>query len=238
MRLIDLGYTKPVQVSLRGHLRASDLPVWKYPWTGIEAVIEQSAFDLIGYGSLLNTTSARRTLSADMVAASKPVLAYGGHRIFNYVMPDAVLARRGWPEDPKAIAALNVVASHTTAAFFNGRCFTLTVNDIPGLRERERGYDLVPVSYIDWSQPDSPARLAYALMATCTQVDGESRVHNEVLPNPGYVDLCESGAESVSPEFLQLFRDSSWVNIIAREKLSFMTLEAYQAMSPDSDGGG
>ncbi|MEM8493989.1 MAG: hypothetical protein AAF663_01220 [Planctomycetota bacterium] len=121
---------------------------FEYPWNGLEQALESQGHDqlqLVGYGSLLNPTSAARTIADTPPGGHPPVLAFGARRLFDYVMPQFFIDRyqaNGAPEYPPSYrAALNTRWTGDPADVVSGRLIPLHVGDLDGLREREKGYD-------------------------------------------------------------------------------------------------
>lgn len=180
----------------------------EYPWDGLEGLMEATgleAFDLVGYGSLLEPDSARRTVPDTPPDGHQPVLAYGARRIFNYVMPSFVVERYGLPPDTDRCAALNSTWTGALTDGFNARLIPVRIADVEPLRSREVNYDLAPVVWRPWDDPTAPPRLAYTLAATDRPFVDVVWIRDDVLPCPPYLDVCRSGASRVSSEFDELF---------------------------------
>lgn len=209
----DAGPSAPIKADvinrLAAHRTASMDEALPYPWSRIEGILAGEPLMLVGYGSLLNTESAARSIPAENLDTI-PVIAYGGIREFTYRMPDRVVERRGRPDNLAAVAALNVVPHSGTDAIFNGRLFSLPTAELDPLRERERGYDLVPISIVPFDDPNAEPQTAYALMVVEPGFRDEI-LSDELLPHPGYVETCRSGALEVSPEFAAFFDVTSFV---------------------------
>lgn len=197
--------------TLERGMRENALPTYLYPWTELETDLRarNGTFQLIGYGSLLNTASARRNLSETEVAASRPVATMGVQRVFEYVMPEASLRAQSPTDDPTQRAALNVRSTGSPCDVMNGRLFTLTVGDLVALRPREFGYDLIPVPYVDWESQATSSQYAYVLSCSRTDFEGRRLLEAGLRPHPTYLTVCEDGARSISPKFLSVFRSTT-----------------------------
>jgi len=162
---------------------------------------------LVGYGSLVNEGSAAVTISK---GARVPVIAFGVRRIFNYEM-SLPHPRYGNPADPLARAALNVAATGRPEDMTNGIMVDVPIVDIPALRKREPGYDLIPVACIHWSQRELPPFVAYVLLAPDEPREGKVHTNSEIEPHRQYYELCREGAVRISEDFLQFWLDSTYL---------------------------
>jgi hypothetical protein len=203
-----------MRVSLQARLKTLDETGFTYPWNGLEeamAKMPENKLLLVGYGSLLNRDSAARTIKDTPREGHPPVLALGARRIFNYVMPEALLKSYGGNFSPRERAALNVDYTRSPADAINGRLLTVAPADIPSLREREFGYDLRPVVCAHWSQWESAPFTAYVLVAVEGKRGGRQVIDNDALPHPLYARLCRAGAHAVSEAFLQLYLETTFL---------------------------
>lgn len=185
--------------------RASALPSMEYPWDGLEQRLGRelpAPLPLIGYGSLVNASSASPTLSPP-AAKPLPVRAWGARRVFDYPMaPDQ--SRYGPPKTPRACAALNIHVTKTSDDWFNGILMSVNREDVPRLRERERGYALEPLPYEAWDS-STESGIAWAL-AYPTGQDKRG-----LLPHEAYYGVCRAGAASYGPEFLDAWLSTTFL---------------------------
>lgn len=177
-----------------------------YPWDGLEDQLNASGQDrlcLVSYGSLLNAASAARTIADTPTKGHSPVLAFGGYRIFNYLMPTYALHRYSQAEGQigDRRAALNAVWSGHVTDIFNGRLIPIACHDLPGLRKRERGYDLAPMWTVSWHDPNQEPIVGYVLCASDQPCNGVVYMDNRLRPHDGYLELCRHGAAAVSCTF-------------------------------------
>jgi hypothetical protein len=184
--------------------RAAAAPRYAYPWPDLPTAHDGSLW-LVGYGSLMNSHSARRTLADGSFRG--PVIAYGVRRLFDYVMPEAVRRRYPDPVGPREYGVLNVRATGRPEDSINGVLTEVALRDLPALRDREPGYDLVPVACTPHPATDSPPRIAYILACP----PGSPQTDSSLLPHPGYLAVCLGGARDVSEEFATLFLESSYL---------------------------
>jgi len=201
----ELGIT-PAQLSaisvLMNSAQASQTYI--YPWDTLEADLERRGSDqlvVLGYGSLVNRSSAGHTLSD---TAGKPAVAFGVRRLFNYVIPDTN-RRYGAPPDSTPRAALNVVATSRRSDVVNGVLLEVPLREIGAFRSREVGYDLVPVACIDWYDRNAPPFLVHILHCPDEPRDGRVRTAPGMEPHPEYYRVCRDGAAEIDPSFLKLW---------------------------------
>lgn len=202
------------QQSIRRQLEKNRGMRFAYPWAELETVLGQRGGDppsLVGYGSLLNAKSAARTVAGTPEKGHPPVVAFGGRRVYEYIIPQKVLDRYGEKAEPSEGAALNLRPTGSADDLFNGRLIPLDLNDLEGLRERERAYDLEPVIVVPWGQWDQTPQLAFALACPPVEFEGRAFVDPELKPYPPYHRLCLEGAAAVSPEFADLFLQSTYL---------------------------
>lgn len=185
-----------------------------YPWPGLEERLAAQAapvLHLVGYGSLLEPDSARRTVLDTPDDGHPPVLAWGARRLFDYEMSDAGRERYGAAAEGRERAALDVRWTGRAADGFNGRLLDVAVDHLEALRRREVGYDLAPVVWQPWDEPDAAPAVAFALCASRRPVGGRVRVRDDVLPCPPYLEICRRGARRVSPAFEQVLLDTTFL---------------------------
>jgi len=187
-----------------------------YPWEGLEEAIPTMPgghIPMVGYGSLLNPESAARTIVSESTQRH-PCLAFGCRRIYNYRMSDRALVERydSSPDSPYR-AALNVRLTDTLDDYINGILITLDASDVAALTKREYGYDLCPVAALDWdNRENGDPYIAYVLVAPDeASIKKYQKADPTILPQPGYVEICKSGAASISPEFLKVFNASTYL---------------------------
>jgi predicted ATPase len=192
-------------------------PAYEYPWNGLESDLvnsEEKSLLLFGYGSLLNKISAERTINKETVALHKPMISFGMQRIFDYNMPDAVRSRSHYTineSKPKHIALFNARYTGSLCDSSNGVLFRISIDDIPALREREVGYDLVPIVCVNWKSDYKLKVRAYTLGCSGRLWKGKMLSDESLLPNEEYYHLCRSGAEAVSKEFLDFYLKTSYL---------------------------
>lgn len=203
-----------IDLSQAGHGdESSPWPTHMYPWPDLESFLETwglSSLALIGYGSLLNRRSARLTIS-DPDALRRAVVAFGVRRVFDYVLDDESLRRYGLAADPRAIAALNVLATRRAEDTVNGVLCLVSLADIHPLRLRELGYDLTPVQCVEFDDRTGARFSAYILTCPDDPPDGVRRRNAKITPHPAYLKVCLKGAREISREFLDEFLSSTFL---------------------------
>jgi hypothetical protein len=177
--------------------RPAGLRTWAYPWDGVEDTLRAAGCEtlpLVGFGSLINATSAARTVAA---SARQPVVAFGVRRLFTRRMSEAGAHAYGAMTDSRQCGALNVVPAVTATDFINGILIDTPLADVPALRVRECGYDLVPVCCVPWAAPSAPQQQAWILSCPASEPSVE--------PHPGYYQVCCDGAAAISDVFSEIF---------------------------------
>jgi hypothetical protein len=165
----------------------------------------------VGYGSLLNRTSALRTLSARTLDDSRPIVSFGLRRIFNYRIPSELSVYRD--ADPKTTkAALNVEITADMKNVMNGILFPVAIEDIPPLRDRELLYDLEPVPCLDWERPGSEPFFAYVLQCVVEARPDGPGVDNTLEPHREYYRVCREGAASRGSQFLDFWLNTTFLS--------------------------
>ncbi|WP_339717907.1 hypothetical protein [Cyclobacterium amurskyense] len=194
-------------------LGLSHYPTFKYPWIGLDEQIKETTannFTLIGYGSLLNNYSSIKTLSNDITTLI-PVIAFGVKRIYNYKAPNEIVNKYNSLDNPLCIGCLNTIFTNSINDAINGLTFELKAEEVDSLRDREKGYDLIPVVTINWKQPDDIIKICYVLSAPKEPRLNKIWVDSRILPIKKYEDLCLEGARSVSDEFLHFFHKTTYL---------------------------
>ena len=186
---------------------ACDLPTYPYPWDGLETDLARArqSLWLLGYGSLLNSASAAQTLTTDV---REPAIAFGAQRIFNYEMTGRTL-RYGPPETPHARGLLNVNVTGRFDDMVNGLIIKTPPSDIPALRGREVGYELVAVACMYWHRREDPPFLAYTLQRPENAQDGD--MAESLEPHRMYYQVCRDGAAELGDDFLHFWLSTTYL---------------------------
>ncbi|QDS86892.1 hypothetical protein EC9_10670 [Rosistilla ulvae] len=208
-----------------------------YPWNTIDIVPDSPVrLPLVGYGSLMNRSSARRTLSEQCVSSARPVLVMGARRVYEYVMSPRGRQIYGEQEAEGRFGVLNARSSNDSNDWFNGIQYELDAVDIMALVERESAYDLLPAWTILWDAMDSAPQIGYFLSCRTETHEGRQLLDSQLLPHPNYHAICEEGCRDVSPDFLTAFHRSTWVRE-ARMIDAAKTLARTPATTPPASRG-
>jgi hypothetical protein len=187
---------------------ATDPETLVYPWPDLEARLGGGRLPLLAYGSLMNEQSARRTLANYADLRPTPVVAFGGKRFYHYRMPREVVDRYPPTVSPLERAALNVVGTRNPEDYFNAVLLGIPLTDLPGLREREKQYDLIPLPFLLWDGRTGAVRTAYALSSP---PGPNGKVEEGLLPHPAYHQVCLTGACGFGTEFGDCFSRTSFL---------------------------
>lgn len=185
----------------------TNLPAFPYPWLGLERFLEtrpNRRIGLMAYGSLMNAASAARTLVTTKRGGPRSVvIAEGVRRVFNCGMDGSGFRRYGDPVTEKHVAALGLIRTGNPEDKVNGVLQTVSLDDVARFRQREAGYQLTPVQAVDWHTGETLAVPVYVLEIT--------DVCEGIYPHLAYLDVCSSGALSVSRAFLDFFEESTYL---------------------------
>ncbi len=188
-------------------------PSYHYPWDTLEEKLGASSTSeiiIVGYGSLLNISSAAHTLSEQSLSTCQPVIAFGARRLFNYEMP-LDIDRYAAPIHSVARAALNVRITGKVDDVVNGIAVKLPPGDIPAMRKREVGYDLVPVACLRWNEFTKPPFQAHILCCFDEPREGQRHTSDKIEPHRHYYSLCREGASKFGEEFLRLWLATTYL---------------------------
>jgi hypothetical protein len=189
---------------------ACEVPSYPYPWDGLEedlARVGDGSLRLLGYGSLVNSISAARTLTTGV---REPIIAVGARRIFNYEMPGPT-SRYGPPAHPNARALLNLRVTGRLQDMVNGVLIETPPSDIPALRSREVGYDLVAVACINWHRREEPPSLAYTFQRYDESEEGRAAEDTSIEPHDEYYRVCRQGAAEYGDDFLRFWLATTYL---------------------------
>lgn len=215
--LIDLPWLNlnATQVEMIEHMikDSQKKPLYPYPWDSLERDLKGkglSGIFIVGYGSLINIGSAAQTLSEESLKGCRPVITFGIHRLFNYKMPSNTRYSLS-PEDNAGKAALNVFRTGSVRDLTNGVLINMLLKDIPSMRKREIGYDLVPVVCTPWGKTDITPFQAHIF--SCTQKSGgvDCLTGDKAIPHREYYLACRKGAEELGREFLRFWLSTTYL---------------------------
>lgn len=201
---------KDVLERIDGLLKDNNRYYLKYPWVGLEDLIEKqkkATIHIVGYGSLINAKSAALTVS---VKNSIPILAFGVYRKFNYVIPEDNV-RYGIAKTPYQRAALNIEVTNNVNDFINGLMIEIPLDDINSLREREIAYDLLQVPCISWDNRNAEPFYANILYCPYKEFKGVEKTNNNLEPHISYYKVCRDGAQNFGNPFLTCWKATSFL---------------------------
>lgn len=169
---------------------------------------------VFGYGSLMNKTSAARSMKPEAVESMQPVVAFGAKRIFNYYATK--VDHWGANPDPKERAMLNLAPSFDKTAVVNGVTLEVDEEDLANLVKRERGYDLVPILVASWSSVSSEStevefKVAYTFVIPNELRDNIAFSSTQFYPVRGYLEAIQEGAGSFGKDFLELWDSTTYL---------------------------
>jgi cation transport regulator ChaC len=165
--------------------------------------------NLFGYGSLLS----RESLLASVPEASAFVPAYirGFRRVFNFSDTDGFI-KTNLDVAGEAFCAANIEAVPDQDSVVNGALFTVKQEDLPGLIDREHGYELVCTEAYDFETKRLLGQCG-TFLADDNQNVGEF-IHNGAA-QLRYLQVCLDGARSHGNEFYELFLQSTHIGGVA-----------------------
>ncbi len=184
--------------------RCTDYPPYAYPWNDL--LDRQQSLRIVGYGSLVNLDSARKTLYSSDLQNSRPVIAFGARRLYNYIMSPKSLGRFNTPANSSHRGVLNTIVTGQARDYFNGLEIELHPDDFERFREREFAYDLLPIVTLPWQNWQVRPGVAYVLSCRCEWMGERQMLSSSIDPHPGYQALCEQGYRDISDSFLHWFR--------------------------------
>lgn len=158
--------------------------------------LEDRPYHVIGYGSLLNPRSAKKSLQD--VVTFKPAVLSGYKRVFNIATKYSGAVLNVEP-DPDSDINVNIA--------------TITPEDMSNLILREWQYDLVTVDRSLLSTINGVGSIE--LDSDPVMVVGrEDRIMTDVThqePGLDYIQTCIHGTGKVAPKMVDLFLDSSFL---------------------------
>lgn len=213
--LLVIGFSlhavsEPSFAELKETLKTTKTWVYPYPELVDQFKTEGKTTILIfSYGSLMDISSAQRTLSEASLVTRRPAVAYGLKRVYDLNVPITPTSRWCIPNNPEARGMLNVISDDSSLA--NGVLIDIDIDDIPDLLAREQGYDLVPFITAEWDttneHPTTNYKIAYTLQAPQGNLTSQT-----ILPRPGYYELTRNAAKQFGPVFYQLWFGTTYLS--------------------------
>lgn len=195
----------------------STYPSLEYPNTDYQEIIKKYPDEkvlLFGYGSLINATSAARSVGPEAVHSMRPVVAFGFKRLFNYKAGN--VSRYGSDLHDNERAMLNIIPMTTHNNVINGIVMEVDSKDLAQLVQREVGYDLVPVLVADWSEvtaenPQVQLKIAYTFLVPDELRAGVDYTQTKYYPVRGYLHLVQEGAAVFGAQFLDYWNATTFL---------------------------
>jgi hypothetical protein len=188
-------------------------PVYEYPYSNLESELERegkATLLIYSYGSLLDSASAERTFGEKALATRRLAIAVGTQRTFNRDVPLKPGQRWGLPCDDQARGMLNVVLTGSDRDLTNGISMEVPIEDISAMRNREEGYDLVPVVIAWWCDYLTEKNPDYKIAYTFHARDATEFTSDNIYPRPGYYELTRDAAKRQGPLFYKMWMSSTY----------------------------
>jgi hypothetical protein len=195
--------------------KADQMPIWHYPYLQLIDALKaekKTSLAIFCYGSLMDTFSAKRTLSQSSMVTRKPAIAYGIRRVFDRDFPICSSANWCVPSDPQARGMLNVLPTDNIEEFTNGLLIDVVLEDIPHILAREVGYDLIPIIVQDWEAAIKEEQSNYKIAYTFHAPQGSIFTNSTIMPRPGYYELTRNAAKQFGPLFFLVWFKTTYLS--------------------------
>ncbi len=193
---------------------AEALGYWSYPYSDIIDSLRAQGKDSIAifsYGSLMDRTSAAKTVSESTLATRRPAIGYKIKRIFDRDV--AIRAGSKWcqPAHPHARGMLNVLPTGYSADFVNGVLLDVPLEEIPNVLFREEGYDLLPIVVKEWDIEHETVEPVYRVAYTFHAPQRSPYTNSEIFPRPKYYELTRDAALQYGQLFYELWLETTYL---------------------------
>jgi len=158
-----------------------------WPWIDLDK--NEGPLKIFGYGSLM---SSKYGIDGQ---ATTPVVAFGVRRVFNYKMP------RPW----SGKTCLNVEPDPTGIA--NGVVCDLMRPSLNSFRQRERGYDLLPITCVVIEPGENHGKIVGAWACSAS----DPKFVDTLPPDELYYRECRRAAAEISPRFLDMYLKTTFL---------------------------
>lgn len=188
-------------------------PTWMYPYPELVDDLKtqgKTSLLLFTYGSLMDVSSAKRTLSESSLDTRRPAVAYGIKRVFDLDVAITPESRWCTPNNPKARAMLNIVPSPSSVV--NGVLMDIAIGDIHALLLREEGYNLIPVVVAEWDTAQEEPTILYQIAYTFHAPQGSPYTNSTIMPRPGYYELTRNAAFQFGEAFSKLWFETTFLS--------------------------
>lgn len=187
--------------------------IYSYPYKDLHHQLEEQnikTLTVFSYGSLMSQASAQKTLSQKALSTRKPAIAFGIKRLFNRDVKIRYNSKWGVPKDPDARGMLNIEMTNKALDIVNGVVYEIDIEEIPSMLDREEGYDLVPVFYLDWEDIQEQGQPKLQVAYTFRAKNLSSYTSCDILPRPNYYELTRDAAKEYGPEFYAIWLESTY----------------------------
>ncbi len=208
-----------------------DFPSFQYPnkeYQKIPLSKEGKVF-LIGYGSLMAQCAldinGKETISEEN-SVIHPVFCFGAKRVYNYAeRRDKILKERVKysRESDAEVGKLNLIPSSTKGSFVNAVGRYVDLKDVEEAIKREIGYDLVPITFVDWNAvlqygTNAQFGVGYAFVASTEKrqsaFNSEEMTHytnDTILPMRYYEDYVNDAAKKTGKLFVEMYNETTYL---------------------------
>jgi len=187
--------------------------IYSYPYKDLHQQLEEQnikTLTVFSYGSLMSQASAQKTLSQKALSTRKPAIAFGLKRLFNRDVKIRYNSKWGVPKDPDARGMLNIEMTNKAEDIVNGVVYEIDIEEIPSMLDREEGYDLVPIFYVDWQDIQEQELPKIHVAYTFRAKNLSSYTSCDILPRPMYYELTRDAAKEYGPEFYAIWLESTY----------------------------
>lgn len=185
--------------------------IYNYPWDELPPFGESDqTISLLGYGSLMNRSSAAQVLCSETMSTARSVIAWGARRVYNTISLNRMAYAEYCHPADSDYGVLNAMTAD--GHWFNAVEYQIRQEDIEFLRTREKAYDLIPVWISDCNTPAETNRWAYFFSRRQSYWNDTQILYDAVVPLEKYHQICETGCREIAEDFLEMFRQSTWLN--------------------------
>lgn len=163
---------------------------YSYPWFDLEKECAErgiKTLPLLQYGSLMYPSEKQCGME------SERAFGFCVKRIFNYVMMHPERSSLGLPNERylREMAQLNVEYTGRVGDVIEGIVRATPIEDLPYLRYREKGYDLIKIPVLYHADLDNPEiHIKYVYVLSAPSDSAYVRCAHCLKPNINYLNLC------------------------------------------------
>ncbi len=189
--------------------------VYRYPYSDLPLQLKkqgQESILIFTFGSLLDNNSAAKTFSKEAIDTRYLAVAVGTRRSFNRDIPLLPHYKWGMPRCPEARGMLNLITTGSDHDVTNGILMEVPIKDIPAMRKRECGYDLVPIIVAQWHDYLVSESPDFTIAYTFHAPDNTSYTSDDIYPRPGYYEFARDAAKRQGPLFYEMWITSTFLS--------------------------